>query len=249
VKHRAELALKALVAESDGPDGGGQIKTGSLSVLKELFAERFVASGRPHNDGLLANTDGWHAFQELVPIADPNRWDRLRAAVYRELESDGWDRINKPRGSQFVIPRKSLDVGEADRPVVILTWNPDKWESDEGWERQVDAWPEIDLEWSRWSTGNRSSGISPGDHAILLRQGRERGIVAVGKFTTECFVEPHWDDENKEANFAGVKWHSFVHIDDRIPTDELIELVPEVPWNSLFASGVQAPAKGAKKVL
>jgi len=249
VKRRATMALKALVSESGGPDGGGQIKTGTLPVLKELFTERFVPRRQPHPDGMLVSVDGWHAFQELVPIADPNRWDRLRAAVYRELESDGWERINKPRGSQFVIPHRLLGDGESERPLVILTWNPDKWGSDEGWERLVDGWPEVDPEWSRWSTGNRSSGILPGDHAILLRQGRERGIVAIGKFTSECFVEPHWDEENKDGNYAEIKWEHVAHIDDRIPTEELIELVPEVPWNSLFASGVQALPEGARKTL
>ncbi len=246
---RARAALTALVAESGGPNGTGQIKTGSLVVLKELFTDRFVPRGQPHPDGLLVNVDGWHAFQELVEIADPNRWDRLRAAVYSELEDDGWDRINKPRGSQFVIPRRLLDGAGKIRPVVILTWNPDNWGSDEEWESLVDSWPTVPDSWTRWSTGHRSSGISPGDHAVLLRQGRERGLLAIGQFTTECFTAPHWNDENKDGNYADIDWKQAVHIDDRIPTDELIELVPEVPWNSLFASGVQAPPAGARKVL
>jgi len=249
VEHRAELALTTLVGESGGREGGGQIKTGSLSVLKELFTQRFVAQGKPHPDGLLVNTDGWHAFQELVPIADPNRWDALRAAVYRELESDGWERINKPRGSQFVIPWKLLGVGESEQQMVILTWNPDKWASDEWWESEVESFPDLDEAWEQWSTGNRSSGVSVGDHAILLRQGRQQGILAIGEFTTECFTGPHWDGGDKDANYAGIEWHAVAHIDERIPTDELIALVPEVPWKSLFASGVQASDEGAEKVL
>ncbi|HEX3866861.1 MAG TPA: hypothetical protein VHV78_08920, partial [Gemmatimonadaceae bacterium] len=53
-------------------------------------------SGRP---GL------WHALDELYPLQDPNRWDRLREAVIAELEQRNWVRRSPPRGAAFDIHR------------------------------------------------------------------------------------------------------------------------------------------------
>ena len=133
------------------------------------------------------------------------------------------------------------------RPVVILTENPEHWGSDQGFVEQVEGWPDIDDEWTRWSTGHRSYGIAPGDHAILLRQGRERGIVGIGRFTSECFRAPHWGEEKKEANSVGLRWECLVSLEDRIETEVLIESIREGPWNSLFASGVQAAPGAAER--
>lgn len=40
----------------------------------------------------------WWALDSLYPLQDPNRWDRLRAAVLLELEGRGWYKTRPPRG-------------------------------------------------------------------------------------------------------------------------------------------------------
>ena len=65
-------------------------------------------------------------------------------------------------------------------------------------------------------------------------------LGARAAFTSERFQAPHWSEAGKGGNFAGVTWECLVSLEDRIATGKLIGTIPEVPWNSLFASGVQA---------
>ena len=52
-----------------------------------------------------------------------------------------------------------------------------------------ESWP------GTWSVGVRKQGISLGDRALLLRQHRDRGIVASGEFTSEIREGPHWNGQ------------------------------------------------------
>ncbi|MFF5229361.1 hypothetical protein [Dactylosporangium sp. NPDC000521] len=48
----------------------------------------------------------------------------------------------------------------------------------------------------RWSTGNRKTGIEPGDRVFFLRQGVEpRGIVGSGTAASRIFPDEQWDDD------------------------------------------------------
>ena len=78
---------REVLAEVDGP----MLKHG-LQEMRD--GHRFFA-GRP---GL------WTALDELHPLQDPNRLDRLRAAVIAELTTRGWRRVSEPRGSAFILP-------------------------------------------------------------------------------------------------------------------------------------------------
>jgi 5-methylcytosine-specific restriction enzyme A len=125
----------------------------------------------------------------------------------------------------------------------ILTWNPDRWQ-----------WPEesiavaVDVTLSgqtfadQWSTGNRIHGIAKNHRAFLLRQHRERGIVASGRFTSTVFRDRHWDGSNRSANYAKVAFDTVLPVEDRLPTEELRRRIPQMPWDRLEASGIELPA-------
>jgi hypothetical protein len=71
----------------------------------------------------------------------------------------------------------------------LLTWNPDG----QGWpdaehEAAVEAAAAGRALLERWSVALRKSGIHIGDRAFLVRQRRERGIVASGRFTSEIYA-------------------------------------------------------------
>ena len=97
-----------MVKQAGGRFGlkGQQVAVEELALLTELL-ERW---GRCHaireSDGQLrfAGRPGlWHALDELVPLQDPNRWDKLRKALVAELLDRGWTRSG-PRVSAFTLP-------------------------------------------------------------------------------------------------------------------------------------------------
>jgi hypothetical protein len=107
VEKVAQAALRSLVGEAGGRfESTKAIPIGNVSELADLFD----AWGRRHandKDGELyfAGQPGlWHALDELYPLQDPNRWDRLRQEVIRELEERGWRRASPPRGVTFYLP-------------------------------------------------------------------------------------------------------------------------------------------------
>lgn len=103
---RAQAALQELVESAGGRlDSLVTVPVGHLDVITELCdgwgrrhgvhtAKGIYFSGQP---GL------WQALDQLYPLRDPNRWDRLREAVIVELEERGWRRRRPPRGSVFDI--------------------------------------------------------------------------------------------------------------------------------------------------
>lgn len=132
----------------------------------------------------------------------------------------------------------------------VLTWNPENWE-----------WPETELSFAidrtaagelvadRWSVGARRYGIAPGDRAVLLRQHSERGLVASGTFTTDIFMDDHWDGSGRPAAYADLEWDVVVRSDDRLHVEELTARFPSVTWNRMQGSGVHVPDDVAEDVL
>ena len=122
------------------------------------------------------------------------------------------------------------DAAEGAR-TFILTWNPD-----------TEGWPEADyrravarsergqITKERWSVGSRTGGISPGDRAFMLRQRRERGIVASGRFASEVFEDEHWADPKRTATYAEVDWDRVLDYGDRLPTELLEQAIPGAHW-------------------
>jgi len=77
----------------------------------------------------------------------------------------------------------------------------------------------------------REKGVSPGDRAFLLRQGRhERGLVASGSITSEIHPDKHWDGSGRVTNYCDVEWDAIVGPDERLPTEVLQRRLPSVHW-------------------
>jgi 5-methylcytosine-specific restriction enzyme A len=128
----------------------------------------------------------------------------------------------------------------------ILTWNPDVYDFDDGeYESFVaSASQGIPFEFD-WSVGVRKSGIVAGDRAFLLRQHRDRGIVASGHFLGPVYQDAHYNDPHKQANYGNVQWTAWLSVEDRLPVETLLAEVPQVAWNHMQGSGVRVPDDAA----
>lgn len=125
-------------------------------------------------------------------------------------------------------------------PIFILTWNPTKWPiADDEYARQVERCAKGTHDVDRWSVGNRTGGIGAGDYGILLRQHDSRGIVAAGVFTDGVFQDRHWDGSSNYANYAPIKWGTWLPVGDRLTVEELKDGVPGVTWDRLQSSGTE----------
>lgn len=124
---------------------------------------------------------------------------------------------------------------------MVLTWNPQRWDFAPGeYDSYVEQTQRVAPSAVRysWSAGRRQHGVVIGERAFMLRQGADRrGIVGSGVVASEPYGAPHWDGSGRETLFVDVDWDRFVDVDDRVPTEALLERVPSVPWNYLFASG------------
>ena len=126
----------------------------------------------------------------------------------------------------------------------LLTWNPRRWPVDD---RTYDGWRASTLRGEpvvgRWSTGQNRRRISPGDDLYFLRQGPDRrGLVGRGRAVSEVFQDVHYDDPRRLANYVEHAWDVILAVEDRLPTEELLHVVPRIPWNFLQGSGYQVPA-------
>ena len=105
---RAQRALHRLVEEAGGRWGikSRPIPTGDLDVLTDLFeawGKRHARNeqGRSYFPG---RPGFWHALDELYPLQDPNRWDKLRLAVTERLTARGWERRGPANGTTWWLP-------------------------------------------------------------------------------------------------------------------------------------------------
>jgi hypothetical protein len=97
----------------------------------------------------------------------------------------------------------------------------------------------------RWSMGNRRYGTAPGDRVFLLRQRNARGIVAAGRLVDgQVFEASRWDDSTRSALYAWVEFETVLPVSERLTIEGLLESLPEVDWNHIFASGqrIDSPA-------
>lgn len=150
-----------------------------------------------------------------------------------------------PKARRTVAPDGAArPEGGVDMATFILTWNPsvfpallDDWESEAA---QIETLGYLD---SNWAVGSRKTGITPGDTVYFLRQSSERGLLRRGYVTSEIRLEPHWDPElaaaGRTASFVDVRWVEQVDLADRLTTEELLERIPQVPWNNLMQSGAR----------
>lgn len=131
----------------------------------------------------------------------------------------------------------------------LLTWNPDgKAWSGGGYERVVEAHASGRSLSDRWGVGIRKSGIAAGDRAFLVRQRRERGIVASGFFLGEIYTAEHWEDPARLSTYADVRWDILLPVADRLPVSDLRQSVPMVAWDHLQGSGVLVASPGDRRL-
>ena len=126
----------------------------------------------------------------------------------------------------------------------LLTWNPRRFPIDE---RDYEAWRAQTLRGEpvvgNWSTGQNRRRISPGDALYWLRQGPDRrGLIGSGRAVSEIFSDAHYDSPGRLANYVEHAWDVVLPVEDRLPTEELLHVVPGVVWNYLQGSGYQVPA-------
>jgi hypothetical protein len=118
--------------------------------------------------------------------------------------------------------------------VVLFTWNPDKWDiPDRQWDREIRQIRDSGFIYSQWSVGNSTKLVQPGDTALLLRQTRDRGIVAKGIVTSDVFEEVTWNeelDEDATDHYVEITWTTQLPIADRLRIEELKAKLPEVSW-------------------
>jgi hypothetical protein len=97
----------------------------------------------------------------------------------------------------------------------------------------------------RWSVGQRTGGIRPGDELWLFRTGRadsDPGLVRRGRAADEVFQAAHWSPEKAAAgittNYVLLEWIEHVPDDRALSRTTLIRDVPGPPWATLQASGI-----------
>lgn len=165
---------------------------------------------------------------------------------------------NPTKQIQLRFSATSLPTTEAVRRVVVLgsprvfvlTWNPDVWTmSEEELRRLIEQTGSGNAVQDRWATGNRTSGISAGDHVVLLRQSTERGIVAHGVAASEVYQAPHFNDPTRDGNYIDVLWDEWLDTEDRLPIEALPAITSTTNWNAFLASGNQLPPSDASAVL
>ncbi len=132
----------------------------------------------------------------------------------------------------------------------VLLWNPDQWHwPEDDFADAVAATARGEAFHSRWSTGSRHQGIDVGDRAYLVRQGRsDRGLVAVGYFTSEISSGEHWDGTGRTAPFAEIDFERVLAPADVLPISTLVASSHEVKWNSLRGGGVEVSPQGESEV-
>ena len=185
---------------------------------------------------------------------------RAQAQIGRSPGAKGAGNRTRRLRIEFSLPDASSEVallevltGRRSHPtrVFVLTWNP---------ERTVVAQDVVDAEVAataagrsisgRWSTGNRNSGIAPGDGVVLFRQISDRGIVARGVATSAVFEAPHWDPDREPAaaNYVNVSWSTVVDARDRLAVDELARIAPNTTWDAILSSGIELREPDASAV-
>ena len=138
--------------------------------------------------------------------------------------------------------------------VFLVTWNPKIWiVDDEDWAVQVQMVSSGRTYEEPWSIGGRKGGVHPGDTFLLVRVGKDRGIVASGTALSTAYTNLHWDEKRARkkdlANYVLIEWDVQVEIENRLRTEDLLQDFPEVAWNNLQSSGVRVADQVADELV
>lgn len=86
---------------------------------------------------------------------------------------------------------------------------------------------------SRWNTGNRRTGITPGDRGFIVKVGSDpRGLVGACIVTSEIKLGPHWNPEARtaETGYVDIEMREVIDLEDPLSMTELKILGPSVQW-------------------
>ena len=139
--------------------------------------------------------------------------------------------------------------------VFLLVWSPKRWDKWEGHLSEVAKTAAGKAVAGRWSLSSRRLGVSPGDRLLLLRQGRDSGILASGVAVgvgPECIYEDqHWDSEKSDetAFYTDLRWDRVLLAGDQLPRERLKDEIPEKKWERVQGSGEILKPAVAKKLL
>ncbi len=144
---------------------------------------------------------------------------------------------------------------ETGMNVFLLVWNPKRWDHWGDHLGEVAKTAAGQPVPGSWSMSSRRSGVFPGDRLLLLRQGRESGILASGVAVgdgPECIYEDgHWDKSKQDetAFYTNLEWDTVLLPEDVLPRETLKQQVPEVTWERVQGSGQILESPVAKKLL
>jgi hypothetical protein len=131
-------------------------------------------------------------------------------------------------------------------PATLLTWNPARFEiSENEWAadgKRIRAGKTVVRAW--WVA--RVKNIPEGRRVFLVRQGTgSRGVIASGTTTGEPFEDEKYDGDGV-GNYVDVAWEAQVwDLSDPLPVQDLLDAVPQVPWNTMLGSGTSTFDEGA----
>ena len=90
-----------------------------------------------------------------------------------------------------------------------------------------------------------------GDRFVFIKVGYDKptGIVGVGHFTTEPFVDEDWSGQGRKVYYMKMEWESVIKptSDKILKTDVLTDAIPEITW-SKGQAGVMIAPEIAEKV-
>lgn len=144
----------------------------------------------------------------------------------------------------------------------LLYWNPyfssyklDRFLNDFHFADGKDVLTDSD-EWDRspdmfnWSVAEYEKAHA-GDRFIFVKVGYERptGIVGVGHFTSEPYVDGDWSGQGRTIHYMDMDWEIVINptSDKILKVHELIKNIPEVMW-SKGKAGVMVSQEIAEKI-
>ena len=143
----------------------------------------------------------------------------------------------------------------------LLDWNPyfssyklDRFLDEFDFPEGVDVLTDSD-DWDRspndfdWSIVEHEKA-HVGDRFVFIKVGYEKptGIVGVGHFSSEPFLDEDWSGQGRKIYYMKMDWEAVIKptSDQILKTNKLIEAIPEVMWSKGKAGVEVAPEIAAK---
>jgi 5-methylcytosine-specific restriction protein A len=131
----------------------------------------------------------------------------------------------------------------------LFTWNPERWTWD-SLEDDTASYKKIGYLDGRWSCGVTKK-IRPDDRVFLIKIGRDapQGIMASGFTISATFVEPHYSDPLKTANYTNLRYDVLLNprTEKLLERSLLLKELPDVQW-SPQGSGITIAGEAAARL-